>query len=501
MNEITESSVCCADLEEELSHKTAYIAQLESYIKQLRHKTFSPSSEKLSPDQLGLFNEAEETALSGVGEAETPITVASHERARQPRVAIPDDLPRETLIYDLNDDEKVCPHDGTVLTQIGSEDHEQLDIIPAQVKVLRHCRLKYACSCCHQHIVTASKPRQPIEKSIASAGLLAYVAVQKYCDALPLYRQSAIFSRLGIRLDRANLANWMIKVGELVQPLINLLHEHILEQPLVHMDETTLQVLNEPGKTPQSRSYMWLLACFHQQPVMIFHYATTRHQSVPLEQLSTDTQALMVDGYQGYQPACDDYDILRLGCWAHARRKFVEAKRQQLKGKTGKADQALAFIQKLYAIERHITDEPPDQRLSIRQQQAKPVIDKLQAWLEQSLVNTLPKTALGKALHYLHHQWPRLIRYLDDGTYPIDNNLAENAIRPFVVGRKNWLFSNSQAGAKASANLYSLIQTAKANGINPYEYLKLVFKEMPNVVTVNEVEKLLPWNIKHKLYG
>ena len=202
---------------------------------------------------------------------------------------------------------------------------------------------------------------------------------------------------------------------------------------------------------------------------------------------------LMTDGYQGYQPACDHYQIKRLGCWTHARRYFINAKKLQPKGKTGKADQALSWIQKLYLIEKQTKDDPPDQRYTIRQQQAKPIIDKMERWLHKSLPHVPPKTVLGKALQYLHNQWKPLIAYLEDGTYPIDNNQAENAIRPFAVGRKNWLFANSQAGAKASANLYSLIQTAKANGLNPYEYLKQVFTALPNANRVEDIEALLPW--------
>ena len=361
--------------------------------------------------------------------------------------------------------------------------------------MIRHKRLKYACPCCDQHIVTADKPRQPIEKSIASPGLLAFIATQKYCDALPLYRQSEMFKRIGVEPDRSNLANWMMKCGELIQPLINLLQDQLSARSLVHMDETTLQVLNEPGKAAQSKSCLWLMASFATEPITLYRYQPSRSQAIPKPLLSEATQALMVDGYQGYQLACDQYDIQRLGCRAHARRKFVEAQKLQPKGKSGKPDQALAFIQKLYHIEKRIKGDPPDKRKEVRQQQAQPVIDKIQTWLHKSLPHVPPKTALGKALQYLHNQWGCLVGYLDDGTYPIDNNLAENAIRPFVAGRKNWLFANSQAGAKASANLYSLMQTAKANQLNPYEYLKQVFKELPNAQTVDDIEKLLPWNL------
>lgn len=478
-----------------IEQKNHYILQLEDALKQQRQKLFGASSEKISAVQYGLFNEAEAIEEAVEPEENLVTTVASHTRQKKPRVSIPDDYPREEIIYDLDESDKTCPHDGTELKIIGSDDHEQLDIIPAQVKVIRHKRLKYACPCCHQHIATAKKPKQPIEKSIASPGLLAFVATQKYCDALPLYRQSEIFKRLGIQLDRSNLANWMIKSGELVQPLINLLQDHLLARSLVHMDETTVQVLNEPDKKAQSKSYMWLMASFTHQPITLFHYAPTRSQQVPIDLLDSSVNALMIDGYEWYQKACDHYTIKRLGCWAHARRKFIDAQKLQPRGKIGKPDQALAFIQKLYAIEKQIKDEPPDQKYRIRQQQAKPIINKIEQWLQKSLPHVPPKTDLGKALVYLHNQWNRLIGYLDDGSYPIDNNLAENAIRPFAIGRKNWLFSNSQAGAKASANLYSLIQTAKANDLNPYDYLKQIFIALPNANTVDDIECLLPWAI------
>jgi transposase len=480
-----------------LEQRSQRIQTLEELIKQFQRKQFAPSSEKLSQDQLplGLFNEADDVEAA---EAEQPaddetVEVPAHTRRKKPRVSIPEAYPREEILYELPEAERVCPHDGAALKATGTEDHEQLDIIPAQVKVIKHQRQKYVCPCCERYHVTAPKPKQPIEKSIASPGLLAYVATQKYCDALPLYRQSEIFKRAGIELDRTNLANWMVRAGQLVQPLINLLQDRLLTQPVIHLDETTVQVLQEPAKAAQSQSYMWVMGHFGDQPAVLFHYAPSRSQSVPLGLLTDDVNAIMVDGYEGYERACAHYGITRLGCWAHARRKLVDAKKLQKNGKTGKADQGLAFIQKLYAIETKIKTEPPDQRHTIRQQQAKPIIDKLRQWLEKSLPSVPPQSAIGKALHYLHNQWDRLVRYLDDGAYPIDNNRAENAIRPFTVGRKNWLFANSQAGAKASANLYSVIETAKANELNPYNYLKLVFKELPNAQSVEDIEKLLPW--------
>ena len=299
------------------SERDQKIIVLTEQIRHLLSRRFGSSSEKTSVDQLGLFNEAEERVAEETEEAEASqeesVTVEAHKRKKKPRVGIPDHLPREEVIYDLPEEAKFCPHDGTPLKPIGSEDHEQIEIIPAQIKARVHKRLKYACPCCEHHVVTAEKPQQPIEKSIASPGLLAYIATQKYADALPLYRQTELFKRIGIEIDRTNMANWMIKCGVLVQPLINLLIDHLDRQPYIHMDETTLQVLDEPGKTAQSKSYMWVMVGADDKPVRLFHYADSRGQRVPLELLSADNQAIMVDGYEWYQKACDTYGITRLG--------------------------------------------------------------------------------------------------------------------------------------------------------------------------------------------
>lgn len=502
MNTALDLQAEVSKLRTQLQQRDAHIHRLEEYIQQLRYRSFAASSEKLSPNQLGLFDEAEEVvdteeqidALKADAPAET-VEVTSHQRQKRPRIGLPEHLPREEVIHDLPEADKVCPHDGVALTLIGSDDHEQLEVIPAQLKVRVHKRLKYACPCCQQHLVTASKPNPPIAKSVAGPSLLATIATQKYADALPLYRQVEMFKRMGVTLDRTNLANWMIRCGGLAQPLINLLHDKLLEQPVIHMDETPVQVLNEPGKAAQSQSYMWVQAANGSQPVRLFHYSPSRAQAVPLARLSGSLQAVMVDGYEGYNKACVEYEITRLGCWAHARRKFVEAQKLQPKGKTGRADQALSLIQKLYRVEVATKDSPPDERHRLRQQEAQPLIDKLHEWLQKTLPQVPPKAPLGKALSYLHHQWPRLVRYLDDGRYPIDNNPAENAIRPFAIGRKNWLFANSQKGAHASANLYSLIETAKANHLNPYQYLLRVFTDLPNAQTLEDIEALLPWSV------
>lgn len=487
-------------LKEIIQHKDSRIKILEAYIQTLKQKQFGASSEKLDAIQPDIFSdsEAEPDAEMSTDEQNTVI-VAEHQRKTK-RASIPKELPRIDIIHDLSDEEKFCPHDGTALKHIGAETHEQLDIIPAKIQVLNHIRLKYACPCCEKYLVTASKPAQPIEKSIASPGLLAFIAIQKYVDALPLYRQIEGFKRIGIELDRSTLADWMQKCGLLLQPLVNLIHDKVLEQKYLHMDETIVQVLNEPDKAAQSQSYMWVLRSTLPTCVaVLFHYEPTRSGSVPSLLLRDFTGVLMVDGYTGYNAVCVNNGITRLGCWAHARRKFIEAQKVHRsagrpKGKVGKADQGLAYIQSLYRIEQTLNDKTANEKYNARQEQSLPVLDKLKDWLEKSLPKTPPQTPIGKALTYLHNQWPHLIRYVRDGDYPLDNNAAENAIRPFVIGRKNWLFSASQKGATASANLYSIIETAKANDLEPYAYLKQVFTDLPNAKTLEQIEMLLPWN-------
>jgi transposase len=498
-----------SDLHEEIHNlklvieqKNQRILALEELLANLTKRHFGTSSEKSGPQQIELFNEAE--MLADQAEAaeliEATTTIAEHERRKKKRISIPEELERIEIIHDLPEAEKICPHDQTELKRIGSETHEQLDIVPAQVRVLKHIRYKYACPCCEQHLATARKPKQPIEKSIASPGLLASIAIQKFVDGLPLYRQLAIFKRIGVALDDASLANWMIKCGRLVQSLINLIHEHILNQPVVHMDETPIQVLQEPDKPPQSKSYMWVLLCSTEKPAVLFHYSPTRSGDVAKTLLRNYSGHLMADAYGGYNSVCEENKIIRGGCLVHARRKFTEAKAVQPKGKTGKADEALSLIGKLYRIEAIAKDWNDDARLQIRQKESKPIIGKLKIWLDKSLSGILPESAIGKALRYLHNQWASFIVFLQDGRYPIDNNPAENAIRPFVIGRKNWLFATSQRGASASANLYSLVESAKLNGVEPYAYLHRVFTGLPNATCLEDIEKLLPWNVKSAVH-
>ncbi len=464
-------------------------AQLMERLNVLLAQRYGPASERHSDDQLALFNEAE-AAPEPDGEdedAEGPepdATVTGGAPRRRGKRALPPELERIEVRHELPEAEQRCPHDGSALEVIGEQTSEQLDIVPAQVRVLKHIQVKYACPCCREHVVTAPKPRSPIPGSQVSPGLLAHVAVSKYLDHWPLYRQGVVFERMGAIVHRSTMSQWMRKAGELVQPLINLLNDELLAQSYLHMDETTVQVLKEPGKTPESMSFMWVrVGGERERPVVLFDYDPSRSRSVPLRLLAGFNGILQVDGYSGYDAAIGEYGLLSVGCWAHARRRFhdvfkaagLNPKKPLPRGKpppaaVRKAAKALSFMKTLFAIEHRIRERLPEERVPVRQAESRPVVDALRQWLDATRPSVTPKSKLGEALAYLDSQWPRLVVFLDHGDVEMTNNVAENAVRPFAVGRKNWLFSDTQGGARSSANLYSLLMTAKANGLEPYGY-------------------------------
>lgn len=458
---------------------------------------YAARSEQYSPDQIRLFCEAEVDVREDITpDSDTPsVTIAAHARQKRGRRPLPDHLPRLEVIHDLPEAERYCDHDGHSLRPIGEVISEQLDIVPTTIRVIRHIRRQYACGC-GQCIKTAPLPAQPIPKSLASPGLLAHVVVCKYVDALPLYRQERILQRIGVDLPRATLANWMMEAGTLIQPLINLLRDRLLAYDIIQMDETTVQVLKEPGKTAQSQSYLWLQRGGPpDQPVLLYDYDPGRGAGVPKRLLDGFQGTLQTDGYDGYNAVVAVGKLTHLGCFAHVRRKFDEAiKAQGQQPRHGQAHHALALIQKLYGVEKVVRHAEPAARYAYRRQHAEPILDELRAWLTETLPQVPPQTATGKALNYLHHEWAKLIRYLNDGRFEIDNNRAENAIRPFVIGRKNWLFSDTPKGAAASAQIYSLIETAKANGQEPYTWLRHVLERLPTTNCVEDYETLLPWN-------
>ncbi|MHB8388892.1 MAG: IS66 family transposase [Acidobacteriaceae bacterium] len=495
---LTERDRRIAALTEERDRYSARAAHLQEQLNLALARRYAARSE-VSPDQIRLFDEAERDVaaaevLPEAPETEAPGThVAEHTRQRPGRRPLPAALPRVVVTHTLPESERICPHDGRRLTEIGVVTSEQLDLIPARIQVLRQERTQYACAC-GQCIRTAPLPVPPIPKSMASPGLLAHIVVSKYQDALPLYRQEQILTRIGVDLPRATLASWMIQTGILVQPLINLLRDRLLAYDLIQMDETPVQVLKEPGKSAQSQSYLWVQRGGPPGlPVVLFDYDPSRSATVPQRLLAGFQGILQTDGYDGYNAVVTAQGLTHAGCLAHARRKFDEVLKAQGKHRRpGLAEEGLKQIQKLYAVEKALRTATPEMRHAVRTEQARPLWAALRSWLDTARPQVPPQMALGKALAYLDREWDKLVVYLEDGRLEIDNNRCENAIRPFVIGRRNWLFSDSVRGVKASANLYSLIESAKACGLEPYAYLRRVFTELPQAQTLETLEALLP---------
>ena len=485
--------------QKDIAHKDAEISRLEEIVRLLKHHRFGRKSESIRKNEtqleLGLFNEVEE--LENKSSRETPdVEVKSYRRRGKPkRVKLPADLPREEVVIDLSEEEKFCP-EGHELKEIGEDVSEQLDIIPAQIKVIRTIRKKYACPCCEGHVKRAPLPKRAIPKSIAASGLLAYIATNKYGDGLPLYRQEHMWQRLGVDIPRSTMASWMIKVGDLLTPVINLMEEELLAGKYVQVDETRVQVLKEPDKRAESLSYMWVRGRNYPgaPPIAIFEYDPTRSGEAAKRLFIDYKGYLQADGYAGYNAICKDEDVVRLGCMAHARRKFFEATKASKRG-LGLAAEVINLIAKLYKTEKTIKDKSVKERHLIRSKESKPILDKIRNLIEENLSKVPPTSQLGKAISYAHNEWKYLIRYLDNGCLNIDNNFVENVIRPFAIGRKNWLFSNSVAGAKASAAIYSIMLSAKLNGHNEYVYLRYLLEKLPLAESVENYEALLPHHL------
>lgn len=477
----------------------------------LRAQLFGRKTEKIplegGPQPLSLFDMPEP---EGIEEVVEETHVPAHTRKKRGRKPLPADLPRIERVHDIAEEDKVCGC-GNTLSRIGEEVSEQLDIIPAKVRVIRHIRPKYACKQCEgvqddgPTVKIAPVPPQIIPKSIVSPGLLAHVLTGKFIDHTPFYRQEKQFVRLGVDVSRASMCNWAMKAATACQPLLNLFQDEILAGSYINIDETTLQVLSEPGRDPTSKSYMWVFRRGNpEKAVLVFEYHPTRSGDAASAFLRGFKGCVQTDGYSGYNFLDLDDDIHHIGCWAHARRKFMDVIKAQGKNrKSRSADIALNYIKALYRLEKKArADELSLQAIYLmRQEKIKPILDDFKKWLLKKSMQTPPKGLLGKAVGYALKQWDRLVGYLEDGQLSPDNNGAENAIRPFVVGRKNWLFSGTPAGAEASALLYSLIETAKANKLEPYAYLRYIFELLPLAISLEDYEKLLPWNLSMKKIG
>jgi len=467
---------------------------LEEQFRLAQHQQFGKNSER-STAQDDCFNEAEQTLDEVVTVEKTAINTVRQKPKRKP---LPKDLPREVVIHDMTDEEKVCDDCGGELHCIGEDKSEQLEFIPAQVKVIENTRPKYACRGCEKTatgvlIKQAPAPASPIAKSMATPSLLSQIITSKYQYSLPLYRQEQLFQQHGIDLNRKTMSEWILKCATLSQPIIDYWHELLLQQPVIQADETTLKVIGED----KARCYMWLYCTGTDSPqesslpnIVLYDYQASRSGQCAVDFLQSFQGYLQADGYKGYEQT----QAKLAGCWAHARRKFIEAEKAQGKNKTGKANWAISHIRKLYRIETQIKDLSPNQKMIERKEKALPLLKQLKSWLDKSVNQVPPKSAIGKAIGYSLNQWDKLILYTENGNLNIDNNRAERAIKPLVIGRKNWLFANTASGARASATLYSLIETAKANGLIPFDYLMFLLSELPK--KQSDIESLMPWNFK-----
>jgi transposase len=494
-----------SELRARIESREQRIRLLEEALRLLKASTYGPSRERLSvaAGQAELFNEIEATLdiTESVGiEPDlkaTPVREEKPATGKPGRARLASHLPRVEIRYELKGAELQCAC-GSTLREIGADLSEQIDYVPAKVQVLRHVRVKYACPGCEQCVKSAPLPEHILPKTNASPSLLAQLVTSKYVDSLPLYRQEAMFERHGVRLPRATQAAWMIALTVPLQPLMNLMDERLRSSGYVRIDETRVQVLNSE-KAPTALHWMWVRVAGPQhQRIILFDYDPSRGGEVADTLIEGCSGYLQSDGYQVYEGACARAGLVHVGCFAHARRRFFEALKalpNAQRSGSNAAHEAVRRIDALYLIERQIKDLSDEERTRIRREEAVPQLRSLHDWAARMQHETMPSGKLGEALGYLLTQWPKLERYVDDPRLALDTNLAENAIRPFALGRRNWLFADTVKGAKSSATLYSLVSTARANGLEPYAYLRRLFAELPKAKTVEDFESLLPFNV------
>ena len=474
-----------------------------------KKRQFGSSSERIQEelmDQLAFsLNEAEAYAYGTKSATPEQIAVKAHERKRQSGSVtdiVPEGIPAEVVEHRLSHEERTCTSCGTVMEEIGKEVRRSLQMEPARFWIREDVYYTYACKKCEEETGEANilkTPKEPLlcPGSFASAEAVAHIMTQKYVMYSPLYRLEQEFHREGLKLSRQTMANWLLNASDTwLRPIYDVLHMELCRETVLHGDETTLQVLKESGKAATSKSYMWLYrtsGCA-EHPIVLYEYQPNRKAEHAEEFLKGFSGWLHADGYQGYHKLPENIRVV--GCWAHARRKFDEAL-QTLPKEERKNSLAAAgecYCTRLFRLEESFAELTPEERYNKRLELEKTVLDALLAWANETISKAAPKSALGKALYYLLEQWPYLVRYLEDGRLELSNNRAERSIKPFVMGRKNWLFANTPAGAQSSAVIYSLIETAKESGLDPYRYLVWVLKSAPSLSQVDErwADKLLP---------
>ena len=486
--------------EEAIQRRDAHILLLEELLRLRRIQRFAASSEKLH--QLQLFDEAELEADMDALLAQLPddLPQTAEAKAKPRQRGFSASLLRERIELTLSDEQKAGAS-KVFFTKV----KEELQFIPAQLKVLEIWQEKAVFERDGEEVIlAANRPVHPLGKCIATPSLLGYIITSKYADGLPLYRLEQMFKRLGQEVSRTNMAHWIIRLDEVFQPLMNLLREEQNHATYLQADETRIQVLKEEGKTAQSDKWMWVTRGGPPgRSSVLFAYDPSRAGSVPVRLLEGFSGILQADGYSGYSQVCKESGLTRIGCWDHARRKFIEATRAAPKGKdkgkskasTGLADVALGYIGKLYAIEREQKERSDAERYQARQTRSMPLLAELKTWLENNVGKVMKGSLTRKAMEYTLGQWSYLVGYCERGDLHISNILAENAIRPFAVGRKAWLFADSAQGAKASATCYSLLETAKANELEPSAYINHVLAQIGAADTLEKLEALLPWNV------
>ncbi|WP_053014003.1 IS66 family transposase [Caldimonas brevitalea] len=483
-----------AQRERELLLERLLVEKLKLEIARLRRDKFGASSERLEHiEQLELLVEDLETRCSALpdGEAQNraPSAPAHHPPARK---SLPPHLPRETVRHEPGCS---CSECGVELRYVGEDVAEVLELVPQRFKVVRHVRPKYSCPRC-QTLVQMPAPSRPIARGLAGVNLLAHVLVSKFADHLPLYRQSEIYAREGVELERSTLADWVGSASRLLEPLMDALQQYVLSAEKLHADDTPVAVL-APGKGRTKTGRLWAYVRDERPmgsqapPAVWFQYSPDRKGERPQGHLKRFNGVLQADGYAGFEALYEQGRVVEAACWAHARRKFFDLHQAT---NSPQAHEALRRIGELYEVERHIRGRPPEERWRVRQEHAVPKLQALRGWLDGVLAGTSSKSELARAIRYSLGRWPALVRYAQDGRVEIDNNAAEREIRAVALGRKNWLFAGSDAGGERAATLYSLIGTAKLNGLDPQAYLAHVLEHIGEH-RVDRVAELLPWNV------
>jgi len=480
----------------EIAELKQQVAFLMEQLKLSKHRQFGSSSEQ-TDGQLCLFNETEQVADKTVPEPEISEVKAHYrKRTRLTTDKLPEDLPVEVIEHELPASERSCPDCGCTLHKMGEDCREELKIVPARAVIVRHVRHVYACRDCEKNaeqvpIVKANMPMPVIKGGFAAPETVAHIAVQKFVMGSPLYRQEQEWAQNGIPISRQTMSNWLIKASQdWLEPIYAEMKRQLCAGTVAHADETTLQVLREDGKPAQSKSYMWLYRTSGdaERQIVLYDYQPDRRAKRPAEFLKDFKGYLHTDGYDGYHKLPEEITVV--GCWAHLRRKFDETLKTipEKDRENSNAMVGIRFCNELFHLEKQFAELSPKERQKERERLSKPLMCDFFAWADS--LCALPKSLLGKAVYYSQSQRKYLENYLLDGRLEISNNRAERSIKPFVIGRKNWLFSNTPNGARASAIYYSLIVSAKENGLNPFEYLTKVFTQAPNRKNFHE---LMPW--------